>query len=75
MMKCRVFGDKQIKNACKLRGVPFGDISRIMTDVIPGAFNGELVRVYRKLIKGLPVRLWVVYCRMSSPLIEVAHTP
>jgi hypothetical protein len=42
-----VLTDKQVEDACKLRGVDPNDGNRIIFEVIPQAFNASLRRYYR----------------------------
>ncbi len=42
-----VLTDKQVEDACKLRGVDPNDGGRVIFQVIPQAFGGRLRRYYR----------------------------
>jgi len=46
-MRYRVMTDRQIKDACDLRGVSFDDGNRVVFEVIPQAFGCRLRRYYR----------------------------
>jgi hypothetical protein len=42
----RVLTDRQVADACKLRGVNPNDGRRVILEVIPSAFGGRLLRYY-----------------------------
>lgn len=56
----RVLTDRQVEDACKLRGVPFRDLHRVKC-VIRDAFGGRLVRYYtRRSTLGSVYGRWTV---------------